>query len=312
MLKKSILAVLIIVLLGCVSQTMRAQQRYVIGIMPVYDQSAEELTEFLPNGLAMLLFKHLRASTTMNPVLLSAGGLYDPSSTDWNLEYGRKAHVDALLLARIYKSTRLNDRKSRLKYSLQVMNVATGALGPEITNDTIEIATASLIESFDKKTGAGASAYISSKSFGFFRSSEDFEKQPLGKAAAKLADWTIDQLPAALTAQGTKETGSAAVPAAATPCPVVFKVRFVAKHSVAKGYSIFADDQDESSTVSDGVGTFSIPGGPVAFRVEIPDPPYGMPTQKLYQSSTIVTCGGPQKTLNMDVGPAGEAILRWE
>ena len=311
--RKTLLAALILSLLCCTSRAAKAQQKYVLGILPVYDESAEELTEFLPNGLAILLFKHLRPSATVEPVLLSAGGLYDPASTDWNLEYGRKAHVDALLLTRIYKSTKINDRKSRLKYSFQVLNVSTGVLGPEMTNDTVEVATQNLFANVGKAASSVSTraAYISSQSSGFFRSSEDFEKQPLGKSAAQLADWTVGQLPAALTAQSVKETGTAATPGAPT-CKVNFKIRFVAKHSIAKGYSMFANDEDESSTISDGIATFTIPSGLLAVRVEIPDPPYGMPTQKLYQSSTHVVCGGAQSTLNMDVGTAGEAILRWE
>jgi len=290
----------------------QAQQRYVVGILPVYDQSAEELTENLPNGLVMLLFKHLRSSAVIEPVLLSAGGLYDPGSDEWNREFGRKAHVDALLITRIYKPQRVNDHKSRLKVSIQLMDIATGALGPEQTNADVEVNTSDLLAYGKSAVNMLASnTYISSQSSGFWRSSEDFEKQPMGKAARKLADWAIDVMPAALAAQSVKQDGTATPPEGAS-CEVHFKVRFIAKHSIAKGYTMFANDQDETSTVNDGLATFPMPSGLTVVRLQIPDPPYGVPTQKLYQSSTSVVCDGSPHNLNFDIGPAGEGLLHWE
>jgi len=284
-----------------------AQSRFAVGILPVYDQSAESLTEFLPNGLAMLLYKHMRESPTLEPVLLGAGGLYDPNSLDWNNEFGKKAHVDALLITRIYHTIRVNDHKVRLKYSLQILNVATGTLSPELTNDSVEVPKEDIFPS----DAATAATYVSSNSSGFFRSSDDFEKQKLGKAAAKLANWTIDQLPGILIAQSVAQTAGQSMPIT-PPCKVSFKIRFVAKHSIAKGYTVFVNDTDQSSAVNDGIATFMMAGGPIVVRATIPDPPYGVPTEKLYQTSTGLLCDGVTRTLNMDIGTAGEALLRWE
>lgn len=293
-------------LLLSASSSVFAQARFAVGILPVYDQSAESLTEFLPSGLAMLLYKHMSGSPFLEPVLLGAGGLYDPNSVDWNNEFGRKTHVGALLITRLYPTIRVNDRKRRLKFSFQILDVATGKLSREFTNDSVEIPTEDLFNS-------AVSTYVSTSSTGFFRSSDDFEKQKLGKAAAKLADWTIDQLPVTLTAQSVAQTANQppAQPVSAT-CQVTFTIRFVAKHSIAKGYTVFVNDTDQSSAVKDGIATFIMAGGPIVVRATIPDPPYGVPTEKLYQASTDLLCDSVTRTLDMDIGTAGEAILRWE
>jgi hypothetical protein len=118
-------------------------------------------------------------------------------------------------------------------------------------------------------------------------------------------------LPAALASQSVKQQNTP-MPPEGTSCEVHFKVRFVAKHSIAKGYNMFANDQDETSTVNDGLATFPMPSGLTVVRLQIPDPPYGVPTQKLYQSSTTVVCDGTAHNLNFDIGPAGEGLLHWE
>jgi len=283
--------------------------RYVVGILPVDDESAESLTETLPTGLTMLLYNHIREMPSMEPVLLAPGGLYDPESKDWIQEYGKKSHVDAVLIARLLPSAKVNDRRRRLAFAIEIMDVHTGTVSPKLVNDTVEVQTSDLVVT-------AANTFISSDDraslvASFFKNPADFEKQRLGTAALKLVDWTKSQLQTSLPTLVAAPSGTAS-DARTPPCPMTFRIRFMTKHSIAKGYVLLADDTDQSTAISDGIASFKIPGGPLVIRTQIPDPPYGIPVSKLYQASTVLTCSAQPPMLTMEIGAAGEAILRWE
>ena len=283
--------------------------RYVVGILPVDDESAESLTDTLPTGLTMLLYNHIRDMPNMEPVMLAPGGLYDPNSQDWIQEYGKKSHIDAMLISRLLPTIKVNDRRRRLVFAIEMMDVKTGKVSPKLVDDTVEIQTSDLAMTV-------ANGYISADEraslvASFFKNSADFEKQRLGTASLKLVDWTKSQLQSSLPTLVASPSGTAAE-AKTPPCPITFRIRFMTKHSIAKGYVLLANDTDQSTTINDGIAAFSIPGGPLVIRAQIPDPPYGIPTSKLYQASTILTCSSQPQSLTMEIGAAGEALLRWE
>jgi hypothetical protein len=284
-------------------------KQYVIGILPVDDESTESLTEFLPTGLSMLLYNHMLDLPNIQPVLLGPGGLYDPGSKDWIQEYGKKSHVDVLLISRLLPTIKVNDRHRRLSFAIEMMDVSTGTVSPKMVNDSVEVQTADLL------TTLGTSYISSNTTSGFFanlfRDPSDFEKQHLGKAALKLVDWTNSSLQTSLPSLVVSPSG-APVNAKSQVCRMSFRIRFMTKHSIAKGYSLLAADKDQSSSVNDGIATFDTADGPLVIRVQIPDPPYGIPVQKLYQTSTIFSCSNPAHLLTMEIGAAGETLLRWE
>jgi hypothetical protein len=283
--------------------------RYVVGILPVDDESAETLTETLPTGLTMLLYNHIREMPNMEPILLAPGGLYDPGSKDWIQEYGRKSHVDAMLISRLLPTLKVNDRRRRLVFAIEIMDVKTGNVSARLVDDTVEIQTSDLAMTV-------ANGYISADEraslvASFFKNSADFEKMRIGTASLKLVDWTKSQLQSGLPALGASPSGTAA-DAKTPPCPMTFRIRFMTKHSIAKGYVLLANDTDQSTAINDGIASFAVPGGPLVIRAQIPDPPYGIPLSKLYQASTLHTCSSQPQSLTMEIGAAGEALLRWE
>jgi hypothetical protein len=280
-------------------------QKIAVGILPVYDATAEPLTETLPPSMTFMLYKHMSTVPGVQPFLLSPGGLYDTAADDYNREYGRRAHVDVLLITRLLPSIKTKGRKIRMVFEVRLLDVASGKAAAPAVNDTIELAPEDLLDSLGSNLG---SVYTTYK---IFRpNSSDFEKQPLGKAALKLVDWTDGVVQ---TTAPTIASAPTAAPLPATaPCKITFRVRYNSKHTSSKSYSVLVDDEDESSTIQEGLATFSIPGGPITFRVHTNDEPYRLPTEKLYQISSINDCSAPTHAAVMEIGAAGEAFIRWE
>lgn len=293
----------------CVCSAMAQAPRYVVGILPVYDESAETLTENLPSGLTMLLYTHLREVSNLQPVLVAPGGLYDPESRDWLQEFGRKSHVDALLIARLRPTIRINERKRKLNFTVELMNVSSGEVSQKMANTDVEVATSDLFNSAEH--GFLSTAAPSGFFDKLFMSPEDFEKQKIGAASLKLVNWSRDWLEAQLPRYAPIPSGSVADPF--TPaCAMSFRVRYVTKRGIAKGYGLLINNTDQSTSEVEGVAKFSIAGGPLVARVIVPDPPYGLPMPKLYMVSTDHSCTREEHLLTMEVGAAGEAYLRWE
>ena len=279
-------------------------KRIVIGVLPVYDNSAQPLTEDLPVNLTFMLYRNLLNSTNFEPVLLSPGGLYDPDSLDWVADYAAKAKIDVVLICSILPALKVNEHRSRLKLEAQLMNVATGKLSAKVLNDTVEISNNDLFSNI-------AATYVSSNIRGYFKSSEDFDKQPLGKAAVKLVDWTRAYVATAVSTLEVANTGDDP-PSKPATCPINFSIKYVKNKSAAKSYTLLANNKDETSTLKDGVAQFPASSGPLALRIQVMDAPYGTKIEKLYQTSTVLDCGGTQSTLVMEMGNAGESFLHWQ
>jgi hypothetical protein len=280
-----------------------AQGRPVVGIMPVYDDSAENLTEALPLNMTYLIYERMRTHSSVQPVLLSPGGLYDPESLDWARQYGRKAHVDVVLISKLLPTARISDRKRRLNFEVKWLDVASGKLSEPQTNSSIDVSTSDLLTDM----ASGYSLFGTYK--GLFPNSEEFLKVPLGKAALKLSDWIELQVGPTLTSLGTVATGGPE-PKPQT-CEFSFSVRYAARHSTSKSLSVLVDDKDETSTLKEGHATFPMQSGPMSFRVQVNDAPYGMPAEKQYQISTTANCEA-SRTAVLELGTAGEGFIKWE
>jgi hypothetical protein len=279
-------------------------KRTVIGILPVFDNSAEAMTENLPPNLAYMIYRELLSNPAYEPVLLSPGGLYDPDAIDWITDYAAKAKVDVVLIASILPSVKVNQHRRCIVLEIRLLNVANGKLSPKARNDTVEVGTSELFS-------YGATTYVASTFDGWSKGPKEFEKEPLGKAARQLVEWTRDYIPPALWGLEVLPTGAGARPQPAK-CDIDFRIRYVTKRSASKSYSLIVDNLDETSMINDGIAHFSIASGPLALRVQVKDAPYGMQIQKLYQTSTILDCSSPLHTLVMEMGNAGDSLLRWQ
>lgn len=279
-------------------------KRIVIGVLPVYDNSGQSLTENLPVNLTYMIYRDLTKNDGYQPVLLSPGALYDPDATDTITDYAAKAKADVVLISSILPCIKVNDRHCRLKMEVKLVNVGTGKAGAKATNDTVEVATSDLLRTV-------AATYVSSNYASFLKGPEDFEKQPLGKSAVKLVDWARGYVGTTLPGLDVTPTG-VDVAAKATTCDLDVHVRYVTKHSVSKAYTLIVNDRDETTAIKDGVGHFDMQSGPIFIRVQATDPPYGLPIEKLYQTSAILDCASPKRDLNMDIGSAGELLMHWQ
>lgn len=275
-----------------------------LGILPVYDSTAENFSEAFPVNMTFLMYAHLKPTPGVEPVLLSPGGLYDPDSIDFIRQYGKKAHVDAILITKVLHSIPSGSRHRRLNFEARFLDVATGKLSDRAVNDTVEVSTSDLMATF-------TSAYVSSTYRGFFAPPSEFSKQPLGKAAVKIDEWLEGILQPTLKTIGTVGTGPVAPPQEKS-CEINFSVAYTTKHAIAKSYTVIANEKDESSEIHDGHAAFTMHHGPLAFRVQLNDPPYALPTEKQYQISTQLNCASPYHTVVMEIGSSGEALLKWQ
>jgi hypothetical protein len=79
---------------------------------------------------------------------------------------------------------------------------------------------------------------------------------------------------------------------------------------VSKVVTILLNDREESQGA--GVVSLNPPAGLLLLVVEVKDSPFKLPVQKTYQANTYHNCGQPERTLALEIGVAGEALLHWE
>jgi hypothetical protein len=296
---------LFVALFACLSAPAIAQ-RVVLGILPVHDASGEAMNANFDPNLTYLLYTELISNPGVQPVLLSPGALYDPDGEEWLLEFARRSNVDALLITRQLPSVSSGWHQHYLRFEAQALNVATGDRSPKELNEEVKLSDYKLL------MNAVNNASIDPMFRHFWTGDPKvFKEQPIGKAAVKLVTWTQLYLQAALPALNLPLKGRP-MTAPSTSCQVNFSIHYTAKRTSSKAYSLIVNDKEESSTIREGVASFPMVPGSLAIRVRIEDAPYRMPTQALYQSSTVLDCSRAEKTLTMDLGNAGEALLRWE
>ncbi len=235
--------------------------------------------------------------------------LAPPDGEEWLLEFARRSNVDALLITRQLPSFKAGwQRKNHLQFEVQVLDVASGRRSPTALNDEVNLSDYKLL------MNATNNASIDPMFRTFWTGDPKvFKDQPIGKAATKLVDWTQSYLLASLPPLNLPLKGGPVPVAAASPaCTMNFRIRYTAKRTASKAYSLIANNKEESSTIREGVASFPMAPGSLAIRVRVEDAPYRMPSQTLYQSSTVLDCSQGEKTLVMDLGNAGEALLHWE
>jgi hypothetical protein len=276
----------------------------VIGILPVYDDSAKSLTDSLTPNLTYMIYRDLLSNPALQPVLLSPGGLYDPDATDWISEYAAKAKVDVVLISEILPCLKVNNRHSRIQFQVRLLTLSDGSLSTKALNDTLEVANDDLFSYVE-------TTYVSSTLAGFYKGPKDFEKHALGKAALKLAEWTKGYIATALSVPDVPLTGDDPGLNPAT-CGLDFHISYVKKRSISKSYTVIVNNMDQSSTINDGRAHFSMPSGPLSLRIQVNDAPYGVPIEKLYQASTILDCSSSSHNLVFEMGNAGDSLLNWQ
>ena len=321
-----------------------APPRLLVGVMPTYDSSGESFGEDFSRYLTLMIFQELYPSDKIEPVMLNPGGIYSPLEQEWIVDFGRKANVDAVLVTNVLESDKpKNSNNWALKMEAFVVDLKTGNKG-NTTLLTVPISKKDLEAGLDQ----GRRSYASSVSkvdkgmeyggyapFGYSAAglgaavvyntagrrvlmmyssgpSRVFESQPIGKGARRLAVAAKTQ---ALADAASLTPGGPSTPPPSGPAScgaIQFRVRYLKKNAASKVFTILLNDREESQGVHDGVVSLNPPAGPLVLQVEVKDAPFKLPVQKVYQANTYLDCGQPERTLMMEIGGAGEALLRWQ
>jgi len=89
-------------------------------------------------------------------------------------------------------------------------------------------------------------------------------------------------------------------------------VAYKTKNAISKSYGVVVNGREESLTMKEGVVPLSgVKDGPVVVHVSVNDAPYKLPVQRLYQANDVVSCASQPKALVLEIGPAGEGLLKW-
>jgi len=264
-----------------------------VGILPTHDATGESYGGVFTRALPEMIFVELEKSRGQ-PIFLNPGGAYSPIDEDWYPEYARTMKVDVVLVTSLVGRAR---RSGTLRVEGFLLNVRTKARSPKL------MATASI----DKKD-LDVAYYFEGASF--FGANRVFDKTRMGKAAHKLAD----SLAAAVVANASALVDGGSVPVATPPsgaCDVAVRVRYVEKGSASKNYVLIVNGREESLGTVDGVARMRLPAGKVVTHVSVRDAPYRLPVQDSYSANTVLDCSRPERTLALEIGPVGEAALRW-
>jgi hypothetical protein len=284
-------------------------QRIAIGIAPAYDAGGDDFGPDVVQHLTLFTYQDLLASKQFAPALLSPGGVYTPLDTSWLTEYVQDRPELDLLLVETLKPTVTDKGSATILIELSLLDAHTGDTKSTWTvsettkskNAWLQKGEAVVTSSVDDRAGH----------YGFdITSSTDFEKQPIGKTTAHLAEEVRDTLSAHLG--GFVKTSANAPDAApsSAPCVMHTRVTYSYRHSVSHSYTLVADGLDETTAIMDGISTFKAPEGPLLVQFTINDAPYKLSRQPVYQLSTTHSC--KNSTLVIDIGQGGDAHHHWE
>lgn len=297
-----------LLLLCCLLSVRTAgQQRPIVGILPVFDASGDAQSEVFTSHLTLMIYERLQGSA-VQPRLLNPGGLYNPLSPEWPIEFGESAGVDVLLISTMLSTEKPKKGDWTLRVETSLLDIRSGKkVGPALYRYDI-----------DRKY-VGEKAYITT---GSYRASSEagrsvvefvsrpFDKQPIGKAARSLAESISSDASAQSASIATAKSGAARAPEKGR-CTAAFSVVYAAKKTNSKAYAIVANSKDESLWVKDGVARLDLSSGPLVVQVSTEDAPYRLPVQRLYQADTLVDCSREQNALVLEIGGGGEALLQW-
>ena len=288
---------LVVALLLCVSVCAQGQKKTTLGIMPVYDASAENYGELVTQHMTQMIFEQMQNSN-FQPVLLNPGGAYTPIDTDLVKEFAQMSGVDVVLVTIFQMPDKPRSGPYTLKVDAQLMDPKTGKTS----------AMQHYVENIDRREAVVEGGYS-----GFFFStgaSRRFDKQPLGKRSISFAK-DIKQF-ASDTVPGMNVAATAAEPPSVkNSCEITFRVAYVDKKAISKSYGLILNGKEESLWLKEGISTETVPSGPLMVVVNVVDAPHRLPVQHVYAGNTFADCSKPERALAFEIGPAGEAFLRW-
>jgi hypothetical protein len=287
-----------------------AQDKRVLGVMPVFDTSGDGFGQQFAQNLTAMIYDKLEGAP-FQVVVLNPGGLYNPLLPDTQ-DYVQSAGVTTLLVA-VLKPTdkpQKGDFILHLESKLQDptgKNLNTSNYSGKIShNDALLDAAKIGVEYGSNSTYTARRSHDLISAMMMSNGSRPFAKQPLGKLALNMADQIRGQVMAQMGSGGSPSA------VAGGACTVTIQVKYVAKKATSRAYDIIINGQNNSLWTKDGVTTLeNFKAGPMFLQISVADPPYRTPVQDLYQANTVLDCAKPERNLALELGPVGDALLQW-
>jgi hypothetical protein len=298
-----------LLLLCCVSA--QAQERKVLGIMPVFDTSGDPFGQQFAQNLTAMIYDKMEGGP-FEVVLLNPGGLYNPLLPDTQ-EYVQSAGVTTVMVA-VLKPT---DKPQKGDFILHVevklqepqsgKDLNTSNYSGKIShNDALLDAAKIGVEYGSNSSYTMRRSHDLISAMSMSNGSRPFAKQPLGKLALSMAAQIQGQV---ATQMGP---GGSAPAVSGGACTVTIQVKYTAKKATSRAYDVIVNGQNNSLWTKDGVTTLeNFKAGPMFLQVSVSDPPYRTPVQDLYQANTILDCGKPERQLALELGTVGDGSLKW-
>lgn len=295
--------------------TAAVAQKVSIGMAPVYDGCGEPFAPVVVQHLTLFTYEDLLKSPLVSPSLLSPGGVYSPLDTSWLVDYVHdRADIKLLLVATLKRVVNPDKKRWVMPVDLALLDARSG---DSLSSWTIQFEVSSLKTLTDYGAVVRTTDMRGRMSYADLMPSRRFEKQPLGKATAHLAESVRETLEDKLTTLGLAKPVPQAGPGTATTveatplsCPVSVRITYGYKHSASQSYMFLANGLDQSVNLKDGIASFSAPEGDLLLQFSVEDSPYKLQKEDLYQLSTQHSC--KFSTLVVDLGQGGDAHAKWE
>ena len=192
-------------------------QRISVGVTPVYDGSGNVFGEVLSQHLTLFTYEELLKSPSAYPHLLSPGGVFSPMDSSWLVEYLRERdEIGLVLVATLKPEKKSGGSHSTIPVNLELLDSRSGNTLSSWSVD-VEIESKKAIQEYGNVISP----------------SRAFEKQPLGKACAKLAILIKESLETRLASVNpgrTKEISSNRAALEGTTgggsCPVSLRITY--------------------------------------------------------------------------------------
>jgi hypothetical protein len=289
----------------------RAQDKKVLGIMPVFDTSGDPFGQQFAQNLTAMIYDKLEGAP-FEVVLLNPGGLYNPLLPDTQ-EYVQGSGVSSVLVAML-KPT---DKPQKGDFILHLESKIQDLSGKDLNtanfsgklshNDALLDAAKIGVDYGSNSSYTARRSHDLISAMMMSNGSRPFAKQPLGKVALAMASSIQAQALAQMGSGGTAQSSASGA------CTITVQVHYVAKKATSRAYDVIINGQNNSLWTKDGVTTLeNFKSGPMFLQISVADAPYRMTVQDLYQANTILDCAKPERQLSLDLGPVGDGLLHWK
>jgi hypothetical protein len=244
-----------------------------IGIMPMYDASAEDVGRQFTEQSTLMLFQELQAKGS-DATLLNPGGIYLVSDIDLIRAMAQPLRIPAVLIT----SIRQVARPPRGKHGDWFIEIEASLLDVGSGNST----PLPLVREKVRPEDLVVETYHGH--FWGTTGSRPFASQRIGKIAHTI----IQQIVASLPSQAHIATPAKQIGTAST-CPGSFRIVFP-NQRLSKIYDLLIDGSEESIQISDGIAPLSLSSAPHLIMLHLADPPYKVPLQHLYLFNFVFDC----------------------